>query len=747
MAARTPLRRLALLGSALAGLTASPAALAQMAAYHGPAQTPVSKTDPVYYQADATQYDRDAAFVTLTGHVEIWQGDRVLRADKVTYDRNTGVAAATGHVTLLDPNGQVVFADYAELSQGMKDGVLANLRARLADNGQLAATGARRTDAQINELSRAVYSTCNLCKQHPEEPALWDIRAESAVQDIADKRIEYRDAVLDIYGLPVAWFPYLTHPDPSAKRASGLLVPSFGYSKHLGAFTEVPYYWAVDEATDATITPILASHNGPAVEAQIRHVFNNGKVTINTSVANDNDRLGDDIFANGVFAIDDEWRWGFDLQRASTINYMRDFHLSGVAPVLTSQIYLEGFGQGAYARLDARAYQGLSGSAVSARFPYVLPRYEYSFSGEPDALGGRLSADAEAFNVSRQVGTNTERVSLRANWERPVNGAIGDLWKLVLHADAAGYTVHQLDQAPTFGPRNVAGTGQSLPSAAVEVRWPLERDAGGWGTQVIEPVAQLILAPNGSSYGVATRLTGATFLNSLVPNEDSLDFDFTDASLFALNRFPGVDRLEGGNRVNVALHTAWYFPDKEQIDAQIGQGYRQNPAPEFPVGSGLNGTVTDIVSHVSYLPNKWFDINTQQRFDHDSLQLRFADVLASGGPEWLRLSGGYLFSSFNPFNYYDTVPSGVLEGTPRREISLGMSTRYGQWRFAASARRDVALNKMVAAAVGGAYENECFIFDVEFNRRYVSLGNDTGASALLFQLTFKTVGTIGFNGL
>jgi LPS-assembly protein len=257
----------------------------------------------------------------------------------------------------------------------------------------------------------------------------------------------------------------------------------------------------------------------------------------------------------------------------------------------------------------------------------------------------------------------------------------------------------------------------------------------------------VIVAPNGSSYGLSSPAAANGKLATLIPNEDSLDFEFTDATLFSLNRFYGIDRLEGGTRANVALHGAWFFPNGQQIDGQIGQGYRTSPDPAFPVGSGLNGTRTDVVSHLTYMPNSWFDISTRERFDHDSMALRFADALASGGPSWLRLSAGYLYSTYSPYTYYDTVPTGVLPGPERSEVTLGASTSYGHWRVHAAARRDLQTNQMVSVAVGGAYEDECTIFDVEFNRRYTSLDGDNGATALLFQITLKTVGTFGFNSL
>ena len=136
---------------ALAGLIVLLAALLAPPAMAQPALSGRAQPErdaPVYYLADTVEYDRDRGLVTLTGKVEFWQGARMLLADKVTYDRNSGVAAAIGRVTLLEDDGQTVFADYAELSSGMKDGVMAGMRALLAENGRLAANGARRTDAR-----------------------------------------------------------------------------------------------------------------------------------------------------------------------------------------------------------------------------------------------------------------------------------------------------------------------------------------------------------------------------------------------------------------------------------------------------------------------------------------------------------------------------------------------------------------------------------------------------------------------
>ncbi len=703
-----------------------------------PSQTiaPVKQDAPVYYQADTAEYDREPGVVTLTGHVEFWQDARMLLADKVVYNRVTDIATATGHIVLLEQDGQTVFADQAELSGGMKDGVLTGMRALLAENGRLAANGVRRTDGRINELARVVYSTCDLCTTDPSRAPLWQIRAAEAVQDTENKMIEYHDTIIDFFGVPVLWLPYLTHPDPSQKRASGLLTPSFGLSKHLGGFLAEPYYWVIDGQSDATITPTVATRNGPAVELGYRRRFNDGTLSINASIANHDGEAGAHLFARGSFAIDETWRWGFDVQRTTSLNYMRDFRIAGTQTVLTSQAYLEGFGQGAWTRLDARAYQALSTSIKRETLPYVLPRYQYSFLSEPTWLGGRFSVEAGAFNVFRYTGTNDQRGALGLAWQDGRIGRFGDVWDVQLRVDGSAYWAHQYDQQPNFGSHGTVNAAQAMPTAAVKLNWPLMRDAGSWGVQMVEPIVQAIAAPQGSSY-----------VRTLIPNEDSLDQDFTDATLFALNRFPGYDRLEGGLRVNVGLHANWTLPGGGAVDGLVGQGYRARSDKAFLTDSGMDKTASDIVSHLNFTPTGWFDITTRQRFDKTSAKVRFAEGLASWGPQYARFSAGYTYSLTNPYFYFDTPGGSALATKPRNEGVLGFSATEGPWRVHGSGRRDLRQNKLVSLAVGGAYEDECFIFDVSFQRRYTSINNDHGASTILFEVTLKTIGEFGFHAL
>ena len=664
----------------------------------GGSQQPLSRDQPVAFTADSFEYDRQNAIVTATGHVEAWQGDHVLRADKVTFDRNTNVAAASGHVVLVQPDGQVLFSDYAELTQGMRDGVLKGMRAILAENGKLAANGARRIEGKVNELTHAVYTTCDLCKTDPSKPPLWQLRALTATQDVENKRIEYRDVTLDLFGQPILYSPYFAHADPSVRRESGFLVPSFGTAPHISAFLETPYYWAINDQSDVVLAPMVTTQQGPQISADYRLRLNNGSIHTFVAGAYDEGAPQGLVFAKGDFTYDDTWRYGYNINLASTANYLRDFRIQNYSSVLTTSAYVEGFGVGSYSKLDAIGYQGIATTVSQAKLPYVLPRYEYSFFTEPDALGGRTTLDVAAFDVLRAKGTNTQRAGATLEWQRPFTGVYGEQYRITLRGNGVAYNASEINQQPTYGGvGNVQGAhGQG--TAAVDVKWPLIRSDASTGTQLIEPIVQLIAAPNAGSW-----------LNRNIPNEDSLDFEFTDSTLFSLNRFSGIDRFEGGLRANVGVHGNWAVGGAS-IDTLIGQSYREHLDKSVPLGLGLDHRVSDVVARTTITPSSLFDLTARTRVDPRNGNINFAEGIASAGTPLLRLGAGYLYSNVNPYYLFDqstnpttTPPNGYPASyfVPRDEVLVSATTQFGAYKFAGNVRRNLATGRLDSVGRSG----------------------------------------------
>src|SRR4051812_5348067 len=230
-------RVVAVCAALLLAIAGPRAAIAQGLAPGKFTPAPGNEDEPVLIKAEEITYDESLRLVTARGHVEIAQGDRILLADTVTYNEKTTVMTASGHVALMEPTGEVYFSEYAEFTNQMRDGVIAALRVLLVDNSRMAAAGGKRTNGTITEFNKGVFSPCELCAKDPTRPPLWQVKAVRIVHDGESKDIEYRDAVLEMAGIPVMYTPYLSMPDPTVHRRSGFLVPSFGHMTGLGTVT------------------------------------------------------------------------------------------------------------------------------------------------------------------------------------------------------------------------------------------------------------------------------------------------------------------------------------------------------------------------------------------------------------------------------------------------------------------------------------------------------------------------------
>ena len=699
---------------------------------------PASQNAPVTFTADEVQYDQNAALVMARGRVEAFQGGRILRADELTYNRNTGVATARGNVQLIEADGQVMFAESAELSNQMRDGVLEGLRGYLLQNGRIAATGARRTDGSILDLSRVLYTVCDPCKDDPLAPPLWQLRARTATLDRNEQQVRYRGASLDMAGVPVMWLPYFQHPDGSAARQSGFLSPSFGITKYLGGFIETPYYWAIDESQELVLRPTTSTRVSPNLGLDYRRRFNIGEMEVLSSIGQLDGRDGTDegfaghIFAKGRFSLDETWRAGFDANRASSDQYLRIYRY-GSQRILPTTVFTEGFwGPEGFARFDARAYQGLRSTDDISQIPLVLPNIYADWESPEDSLGGRFTVDTSSFAIFRGTGTSTRRASSRIGYALPRIDDLGGIWTLRAQSDLAAYDFENINLAPNYAKGDA--NGQSAAAnlrAALDWRMPFLRDSGDWGSQVVEPRIQLVTGP----------MTGSQYR---IPNEDSIVYDFTDANLFSLNRFPGRDRQEGGTRADMALRGAWFMPENRQLEALVGRSFRvqEDGGPFYPL-SGLENRASDWVSRLTIRPTSWLDLTGRSRREGESLAARTYDVSGTLRPsDNTSFTVGYLKAPPVPY---------ITPFAQREEIYLGVSQRLGMWRFSALGRQNIELNQPVAAVLSALYEDECFIFETRFVKNYAEdpATNNLypGATMLLFRFGFKTIGDFGLRAL
>ena len=111
----------------------------------------------------------------------------------------------------------------------------------------------------------------------------WQMLAKNISHNEKNKTIYYDNVVLKIYNIPVLYFPYFFHPDPSVDRRSGFLIPTFNNSKLLGASTAIPYFYDINYDKDLTITPKIFTEHNPLFLAEYKQAFKDSRLHIDTS--------------------------------------------------------------------------------------------------------------------------------------------------------------------------------------------------------------------------------------------------------------------------------------------------------------------------------------------------------------------------------------------------------------------------------------------------------------------------------
>lgn len=682
--------------------------------------------NPVNFEAEELSHDEAAQTVTAAGDVEFTQGGRILRAERVVYHLDTDTVKAEGNVSVLDEDGTVHFSDQVELSRDMKDGYVQTLLSMLADGSRFTATEARREGGSKLSMKNASYTPCKVCEADPKP--VWQIRADKVTHDAEKKEIKYKNARLEVLGVPVLWTPVFSQADPTVKRKTGFLRPHAGWTENLGAFAQAGFYYDIAPDKDMTVFVRPTAREGVLTMGQWRQRFKNGKIQLDGSFANA-DRKEEDgrvdrsewrgsLFANGLFDLDEKWRAGFNIRRASDKGYLRLYDIDS-ANVLENEIFAERFSGRDYSRVSAVNLQDLRLGLRPVQ-PEVAPLAEHHMLGAPRGLwGGRWAADLSALDLQRPgPGQDMQRGAGRLAWQRrDIHRGTGlsATYELGLRGEAYAIQANALDAGRNSG----AVRGQAFGSFSLG--YPLVKRLAG-AQAMIEPVAAVHYA------------TAAENDPRDIPNEDSQDVQIDPNSLFFSNRFPGIDRMEDGWRADYGVKGALHADDGRYGRAFLGQSYRfEDNAGLFPEGSGLENRSSDIVAQVGVGLGSTLSADYRIQLDRDIGAARRHEIQASGGTEAFRFDTRFI--------YLDAI-GGTGFVVPREQWQVGGSYRvHRNWTVSSGTIVDFGDEPGVRKASAGiAYADECFSLSLQGERSLIEEASGESGTTVMLRVGFKNIG-------
>jgi LPS-assembly protein len=771
-----------------------------------PLTNPTTGQPQMLVQANEIDYDYNNYRVSAVGNVQIYYNGSTLEADRVVYDQKVKRLRAEGNARLTEADGKVTYGDVIDLSEDYRDGFIDSLRLETVDETRMAAVSAQRTEGNYTVFQNGVYTACQPCKDDPKKPPLWQVKAARIIHNQQEKMLYFEDATLEFFGTPLAYFPYFSTPDPTVKRKTGFLMPIVSTSSTYGFGFAVPYYMALAPNYDFTFTPMITSKQGPMLQGEWRERLEDGYFNIRGAglyqldpsyFQSDGTPLpGDRTFrgvlqGEGRFNLSPQWTWGFDGVALTDSQFFQDYKIASleandpylsILSTATSDLYLTGRGDKSY--FDARIihYEGLSLADQQSALPNVgVIDYDYVL-GNP-VLDGQLGfkfnftgidRQSASFDAISQAAVNNgycttatadptvktpancllrgipgtyDRATAEVNWQRQFIDPIGEVWKpfVSLRGDAINMDIGNQPGVSNYIEPGNSSLVRGMPTAGLEYRYPFI-NVQSWGTQTIEPIAQVILRPNEPDIGK-------------IPNEDSQSLVFDDSNLFQVDKFSGYDRIEGGGRANTGVEATTQFNHFGTINALFGESFQLFGVNSFAqpditntgVDSGLDTPRSDYVGRIAYQPNSTYTFTARARFDEADFTLKRLEIESRAN--WDRWSLSILYGDYaaQPELGFLTAREGVLASS---QFKLNAN-----WVLQGAARYDIFANAFDQWRVGFGYVDDCFIigFNYIMDYAYTGLvttptgvvypaGSITNNQTFMLTLALRTIGGTGTNG-
>lgn len=635
---------------------------------------------------------------TTQAHVKSSYGN--LLADTIVYDLAANKVSARGHVAYTDTTSTTLRVDSLELTGDLRAGDMQHLDVTVPKLGNIASADSGEVSGDTYTFKNIYYSPCKTCEG---ERKPWSIEADEAVYRRDKSDLTYKNAKLDVYGVPVMYLPWLRHGVGPSTPKSGLLFPQIGKSEALGEeLTVAGYVYSPSENADYTIRNRLMSERGDQIGIERRQVGLTTNSEIKVSYLNDDklSKVRSDMAVMAEKDFDVGRRIGINGEIVSDKTYLSQFY-DRLDPYLPSTIYGEDADEHHYYALSMTHFQDLSTTQPSADTAQVYPHLELEKWFALDS-GGQLTLQGDAVNIYRGTGSQDRRVIGEMDYTRP--WLLEDGSKVTLGAQARGdfYNI-------TNSSKNGYYT-RVLPEANLTWEKPYISPDGG---HTIAPKVEAIVSPRGGNG------------NDKVPNEDSVGYELDTSNLFETSRFAGRDRVETGPRLIYGLDNRWGTPDHTNWRVFAGQSLRRYDDSTLPADGGASTNVSDWVGELEANPVDWVSFSNNFRLDNATFEMRRSDTsmqIGRNNGAWLRVTHSYL----------DHGPEEIYG-----EFNLPLTDVL---TFKGSARKDLANEILLESEAGFTWVRDCYQIELLARRRGYSNGDLQPGTDYLLNLKLLTLG-------
>ncbi len=562
------------------------------------------------------------------------------------------------------------------------------------------------SENNISIIKNGIFTACKIRDQCPP----WSFKSKEIKHDKNKKSINYKDSWLQLYDVPVFYFPKFFHPDPTVKRQSGFLTPSILSSSTSGDSVNIPYYKVISDNKDFTFSPRIYFNNDLLIKNEYRQVEKNTNHISDFSLKRLDLSSKSHFFSNTKHSLDSNFDLSeieINLEKTSSDTYLKSDNIlsktrkNNNQSLLNSYVKFDASSEDLNIFAEVAAYEDLSKEKDSDKYQYILPNFTISkLLSDSSNLKGILNY--EISGSSQKKDTNVNESFLINNLDYKSNsffsafGAVSNFeleFKNSLKKGENSSIYKEDTQSENFS--------AFIFNSSVPLKKKYENFIGNLSPKLV-----------------------ARFSPHKSENLSDLDRKINITNIFSNNRLGLSESIEGGQSLTVGFD--YDLKTKENNDFlgfSLGQIFRDTEDDRLPIKSKMQNKSSDIVGNFNFEPNNIFKVNYDFSLDNNLGSINYTKIET-------QLSVNNFVTSFDFLEENDDIGSDSYFLTDvKYKFDNKNSITYNTRR-----NRKTDLTEYYNFIY--EYKNDCLVAGIEYNKEYYQDRDLKPTEGIFFSLTF-----------
>jgi len=371
--------------------------------------------------------------------------------------------------------------------------------------------------------------------------------------------------------------------------------------------------------------------------------------------------------------------------------------------------------------------------------PVIAPRLEVEHYLTDPVLNGRLKATGNVTLLTRDTGSDYTRGTAGLDYTKTWIAPGGIEVKPFANIRADYYDIEEdADLVPGAEANSFTRT---LGQVGADIRYPFIK-LGENITWTLEPRVQFT-----QSFGDAKLDEFEGIGTTALLSEDAGNADLSASLLWQSNKSSGFDFWQEGARLDVGGTLTADWGSDNSASLFLGQSFADSEGDSvtglsadeggFLLGSGLDGSRSDIVGEASISLGRIFNSQTKLRYNEDTSEFSRIDSTVRLRSKWVEAGARYFRLNNITSNSIENAPPEAISGSIRFNFADNWSTSY-------SAARDLDRDETQSQTFGIRYRDECTLIELLYtdNNFNDAIRNSSG---LGIRISLLTLGDIGGN--